>query len=82
MKHTMQVIKSMLFCPYYCEKIDNPHKFLMIPQHYLFILIHICMYNTIHIFSIGFIHMIWLIHVSEYLEWGGVFHILHAMLYI
>lgn len=80
MKHTMQEIKSMLFCPYYSAK--NSHKFLMIPQHYLFILIHICMSNTIHMLSIGFIHMIWLIHVSEYLEWGGVFHALHAMLYI
>lgn len=26
--------------------------------------------------------MIWLIHMSEYLECGGFFHVLHAMLYI
>lgn len=81
MKHIMQV-NSYNFVPITLRKIENQHKFLMILQHYLFILIHICMSNTIHMLSIGFIHMIWLIHVSEYLEWGGVFHILHAMLYI
>lgn len=72
----------MLFCPY--ESVKNWLStifFLMIPQHHLFILIYV----KNHPYLLHWLHPYDLANPSwpsGYLEWGGFFHVLHAMLYI